>query len=75
MFPIVQSGRQPQMPTTKLRMMVLPCGVCVTSGWNCRPKMRRERSATAQCSLLELRPRSTNPGGSASSLSPWLIHT
>mmetsp|Transcript_2865 Transcript_2865/g.8722 ORF Transcript_2865/g.8722 Transcript_2865/m.8722 type:complete len:283 (+) Transcript_2865:231-1079(+) len=33
-LPMVQSVEQPQMPTTKLRKMAVPLGVCVTSGWN-----------------------------------------
>ena len=29
---------QPQMANRKLPRTVWPSGVCVTSGWNCRPK-------------------------------------
>ena len=32
---ITQSGRAPQMPSTKRSRIALPCCVCVTSGWNC----------------------------------------
>ena len=36
-FAAVQSGRQPQMSSTKLCSIALPWGVCCTSGWNCTP--------------------------------------
>ena len=42
-----QPPRQPHIAKMKLRRMALPCGVCATSGWNCRPYRPRPSSPMA----------------------------
>mmetsp|Transcript_5484 Transcript_5484/g.23215 ORF Transcript_5484/g.23215 Transcript_5484/m.23215 type:complete len:240 (+) Transcript_5484:752-1471(+) len=72
---MLQSQEQPQMFLTKLLSMVTPPGVCWTSGWNWRPKMRRAECSMEACSEEVVMPVVTKPSGRATILSPWLIHT
>ena len=55
--------------------MVLPCGVCATSGWNWTAKSRRVSSAIAATGQFSVVPRLTKPRGGCITVSPWLIHT
>src|SRR5450759_4150780 len=74
MEPGVQPGSQAQMRKRKLRIISLPCGVCVTSGWNCSPTIPCAL-AIAATGLLSVQASTLKPSGSWSTLSPWLIQT
>ena len=43
---IVQDGRQPASSRKRPSSRV-PCSVCITSGWNWTPNIRRSASSTA----------------------------
>ena len=72
-----QSCLHPATPTTKFRSMVIPPGVCVTSGWNWRPHMRHppRTPAAAANSQLSVVATADIHGGMAWILSPCDIHT
>ena len=73
-LPAVHDPEQPQISRTKLRRMVMPSGVCCTSGWNCRPNHLCPSDTAAQ-SLFSVRASVAIPSGNRSTRSPWLIHT
>ena len=66
---------QPHTPYAKFRSTSAPRGVCTTSGWNCTAKNRRRGSSTAAKGHDGVEATGSNPGGRASTRSPWLIHT
>mmetsp|Transcript_43197 Transcript_43197/g.123110 ORF Transcript_43197/g.123110 Transcript_43197/m.123110 type:complete len:211 (-) Transcript_43197:329-961(-) len=66
---------QPQSLSTKFCTSWPPQGVCVTSGWNCTPHIRRSRLSTAANSQLGVCAICSKPAGSCVTLSPWLIQT
>mmetsp|Transcript_46688 Transcript_46688/g.130221 ORF Transcript_46688/g.130221 Transcript_46688/m.130221 type:complete len:229 (+) Transcript_46688:919-1605(+) len=64
-----------QIPTTKFLRMSLPRGEWVTSGWNWRPNILRDRLAIAAFSQPEfVAPMQVNPSGRRVTLSPCDIH-
>mmetsp|Transcript_21332 Transcript_21332/g.63932 ORF Transcript_21332/g.63932 Transcript_21332/m.63932 type:complete len:277 (+) Transcript_21332:892-1722(+) len=72
---IVQSAARPAMSVRKCLIMSRPPSVCITSGWNWRPKRRRSGfsiATTAPCLLFAMH---WKPSGSLAAWSPWLIHT
>ena len=75
MLATVQSPAQPAMSRTNRRSSSPPRSVCMTSGWNCTPKKRRSACVMAAIGALALAAAISKPGGSAVTLSPWLIHT
>jgi hypothetical protein len=72
---MLQPGVSRATRKRKFWRMRLPCRVCATSGWNCTATSRRPESAMAATGLLAVRARQANPGGGASTVSPWLIQT
>ena len=72
---IVHDPETLQSLKRKARSMALPCGVWTTSGWNWKPYQGCVAWAAAAKGELPLRPMASKPGGSASTRSPWLIHT
>ncbi len=71
--PITQSGLHPQISKTKFLSIFSPHGVCLTSGWNCTPKMfSPSYAATGQESVEAT---ALHPFGGFTTWSPWLIQT
>ena len=62
MFSMVQDGRHPASSRKRARMRV-PCSVCMTSGWNWTPNMRRAASSTAATGVASVRAVTVKPGG------------
>ena len=74
MFSMVQDGRHPASSRKRARMRV-PCSVCMTSGWNWTPNMRRCSFSTAATGVTSVRAVTVKPGGAAVQVSPCDIHT
>ena len=75
MCPGVHDPAQPQMSRANRRTISAPRAVCVTSGWNWTPNRRRAGSVIAATGALSVCAVTANPGGTAVTLSPWLIQT
>ena len=73
---MVQSPRQPAMWWVKLRSSAAPCGRVHDLGMeHARRRSGAASSAMAAKGAPSLTPTTRKPGGSASTRSPWLIHT
>ena len=71
---MVQSGRQPAAVRNRFSM-TMPCSVCRTSGWNCRPNSRWSASSAAATGVPSVLAVTVKPGGGATQASPCDIHT
>ena len=69
------SPAAPQASSRKLRSILAPLSVWVTSGWNWIPNRDRSRSWAATTGTVDVEAVASKPGGSRSTRSPWDIHT
>ena len=58
---IRQLPSHPQISYTKFRRMSVPCGVCVTSGWNCTPVNALSAERTAAYAHVAVAAIGTSP--------------
>jgi hypothetical protein len=72
---IVQSPVQPHTLNAKLRRIWPPCSVWATSGWNSSAYSARSRDSIAAIGVVALVAAIANPGGTATTSSPWLAQT
>lgn len=63
------------MSKRKAAISSSPRAVCATSGWNCTAKIGLSLCSMPATGELALAAVTTNPGGGASTWSPWLIQT
>ncbi len=74
MLSMVQFAGQPAAARNR-RSTVMPCCVCMTSGWNWVPNRRRLASSAAATGVAAVLAVTVKPGGATAQVSPCDIHT